>query len=381
MAERITVNSKKPVSIKENLISHKRKTDFRSNSSPVNRILYLQRTIGNQAVQRMVRSGALQAKLRIGQPRDVYEQEADRVADAVMRMPKPQVQRQVEPEEEEEETLQSKPLANPITPLVQVQRQEEPEEEEEMLQAKSLAEEITPLVQRQVEPEEEDEELQAKGLPSQTSKVIPNLESHINVIRGGGQPLSESTRAFFEPRFGYDFSQVRIHSNSEAAEMAGTLNAKAFTTGRDVVFGAGQYSPETSIGMRLLAHELTHVQQQQSSFNGFIINRYPRGVLEERAIAKGKKRPIMIVLQLPEFQIQIAVLMQLIAGGFLLLMSIMQLVPVRQPRMSLLQIVYVIYCRTGWQQPRDVSMSWHFHISHLIIRKLMPSTRHLSRHS
>ena len=72
-------------------------------------------------------------------------------------------------------------------------------------------------------------------------------------------------------------------------EMAGTLNAKAFTTGRDVVFGAGQYSPETSIGMRLLAHELTHVQQQQSSLNGVIINRYPRGALEEWAIAKGKK--------------------------------------------------------------------------------------------
>jgi len=138
MEERITVSSKKPVSIKENLISH-------TNSSPVNRILYLQRTIGNQAVQRMVRSGALQAKLRIGQPGDKYEQEADRVADAVMRMPEPWVQRQVEPEEEEE-TLQSKPLSHQITHLVQVQRQEEPEEEEEMLQAKPLAEEITPLV-------------------------------------------------------------------------------------------------------------------------------------------------------------------------------------------------------------------------------------------
>ena len=148
MAERITVNSKKPMSIKENLISHKRKTDFRSNSSPVNRILYLQRTIGNQALQRMIRSGALQAKLRIGQPGDVYEQEADRVADAVMRMPDPQVQ-----------------------------RQEEPEEEEEMLQAKPLAEAITPLVQRQVEPEEEEEEmLQAKSREDATPEVLNDVE-------------------------------------------------------------------------------------------------------------------------------------------------------------------------------------------------------------
>ena len=131
--------------------------------SPADRILFLQRTIGNQAVQRLIRSGTLQEKLRIGQPGDKYEQEADRVADAVMQMPEPGVQRQVEPEEEEEETLQSKPLINQITPLVQVQRQEETEEEEETLQTKTLAEEITPLVQRQVEPEEEEEELQAKA--------------------------------------------------------------------------------------------------------------------------------------------------------------------------------------------------------------------------
>jgi len=265
MAERIIVNSKKPVSIKENLISHKRKTDFRSNSSPVNRILYLQRTIGNQAVQRMVRSGALQAKLRIGQPGDVYEQEADRVADAVMRMPEPGVQRQVEPEEEEEEeeTLQSKPLTNQITPLVQVQRQEEPEEEEETLQAKPLAEEITHLVQRQVEPEEEEEELQAKATSGRISEVNSNLESHIQSFKGGGQPLSENDRAFFEPRFGYDFGQVRMHTDTQAAESARAVNAQAFTVGKDVMFGAGQYAPETGGGRRLMAHELTHVVQHQ----------------------------------------------------------------------------------------------------------------------
>ena len=265
MAERITVNSKKPVSIKENLIFHKPKTDFQSDSSPVNQILYLQKTIGNQAVQRMVRSGALQAKLSIGQPGDVYEQEADRVADAVMRMPEPGVQREVEPEEEEEEeTLQAKPLANQITPLVQVQRQEEPEEEEEMLQAKPLAEEITPLVQRQAEPEEEEEEemLQAKSREDATSEVPEDLESQINAIRSGGRPLAESERAYFEPRFGHDFSKVRMHTDTQAAESAQAVNARAFTVGEDVVFGAGQYAPESSTGQRLMAHELTHVVQQ-----------------------------------------------------------------------------------------------------------------------
>ncbi len=232
--------------------------------SPADRILFLQRTIGNQAVQRLIKSGTLQTKLKIGQPGDKYEQEADRVADAVMRMPEPGVQRQVEPEEEEE-MLQSKPLANQITPLVQVQRQEEPEEEEETLQAKPLAEEITPLVQRQVEPEEEEEELQAKPNSSHISEVNPNLESDIQSLKRGGQPLSENDRAFFEPRFGCDFSRVRVHSDTQAAEAALAVNAQAFTVGQDVVFGTKQFEPGTNEGRKLLAHELTHVVQQNGA--------------------------------------------------------------------------------------------------------------------
>ncbi len=74
---------------------------MQSMDTPVDRILYLQRTAGNQAVSRLIKSGALQAKLRIGQPGDVYEQEADRVADAVMQMPEPGVQRKTISEEEE----------------------------------------------------------------------------------------------------------------------------------------------------------------------------------------------------------------------------------------------------------------------------------------
>ena len=235
MAGRITVNSKKSVSIKEKLISRKRKTNFRSNTSPVNRILYLQRTVGNQAVQRMVRSKALQAKLRIGQPGDVYEQEADRVADAVMRMPEPGVQRQFAPEEEEE-TLQSKPLVNQITPLVEVQRQEEPEEEEE--------------------------EIQPKSLDTAVPEVTPEIGSAIQSIKSTGQPLSASERAFFEPRFGADFGHLRVHTNAQAASLAHSINASAFTIGHNVVFGAGEYSSDSLAGRKLLAHELTHTVQQ-----------------------------------------------------------------------------------------------------------------------
>src|SRR5260221_14094093 len=85
------------------------------------------------------------------------------------------------------------------------------------------------------------------------------------VLRSSGQPLDAGTRAFMEPCFGYDFSQVRVHTDAKAAESAQAVNALAYTAGRDVVFGAGQYAPETSKGKRLMAHELAHVVQSDSS--------------------------------------------------------------------------------------------------------------------
>ncbi len=235
MGEGVGLTVKKPEVNRDNSDLRMRKTDHpRSVNPSVNRILFLQRTVGNQAVQRLMKSKALQAKLRIGQPGDKYEQEADRVADEVMRMREPGVQRQVE-EEEEEEILQTKPLVD----------------------------QITPLVQRQVEEEEEEEMLQAKSREDATSEVSYGLESQINAIKGGGRPLAESERAYFEPRFGADFGQVRVHTDARAADVARAVNARAFTTGRDVVFGAGEYSPGTIIGNHLLAHELTHVIQQR----------------------------------------------------------------------------------------------------------------------
>jgi len=197
-------------------------------------LLALQKTHGNRYVQRVVTG--IQAKLAVGQPGDVYEQEADRVADEVMRMPEPQVQRRAE-EEKEKELIQTKPLVKQITPVVQRQVGKEEREEKEILQTKELS--------------------------GKAPEVTTDLESSIQSLKGGGQILPESVRAFFEPRFSYDFSQVRVHTDVRAAESARVVNAKAFTIGKDVVFGAGQYSPGTSSGKRLLAHELTHVVQQQ----------------------------------------------------------------------------------------------------------------------
>jgi hypothetical protein len=85
-----------------------------------------------------------------------------------------------------------------------------------------------------------------------------------DVLRSPGQPLDPGTRAFMEPRFGHDFSQVRVHADAQAVESTWAVNALAYTVGRDVVFGTGKYEPATMEGRRLLAHELTHVVQQSS---------------------------------------------------------------------------------------------------------------------
>ena len=81
----------------------------------------------------------------------------------------------------------------------------------------------------------------------------------------GGQPLDVATRAYMEPRFGHDFGHVRVHSDAEAAEAAAGYQARAYTLGGNIVFGAGEYAPDTAAGRHLLAHELTHVVQQQGA--------------------------------------------------------------------------------------------------------------------
>jgi|LGVC01.1.fsa_nt_gb hypothetical protein len=82
------------------------------------------------------------------------------------------------------------------------------------------------------------------------------------VLRSPGQPLDVATRAHMEPRFGHDFSRVRVHTDAKAAESARAVNSLAYTVGRDVVFGVGQYAPERAQGKKILAHELAHTVQQ-----------------------------------------------------------------------------------------------------------------------
>ena len=156
------------------------------------------------AVRHILHSPRPQAKLTVGAPDDAFEKEADEVANQVMRMPEPGVQR--------------------------------------------MCAEC-----------EEEEKIQAKEEPGRTPVVPGGFEQRFAALRGSGQPLPASERTFFEPRFGRDFANVRLHSGPAASELARSVHARAFTLGDSIVLGAGES------GRRLLAHELTHVVQQGGS--------------------------------------------------------------------------------------------------------------------
>ncbi len=108
------------------------------------------------------------------------------------------------------------------------------------------------------------------------------------VLRSPGQALDRSTRGFLEPRFGRDFSQVRVHTDARASESARAVAAAAYTVGNNIVFGAGRYAPHSNTGMRLMAHELTHVLQQSGSngtFQGKLLMNTPGDGFEQEADA------------------------------------------------------------------------------------------------
>jgi hypothetical protein len=175
-------------------------------------------TYGNQVVQRALRSRLwLQTKLTVNEPGDAYEREADQVAETVMRMSDTPLQRAcADCEREQEEQLHREP-AGPD-----------------------------------------------RGRP----EVTPGLESRIAALHGGGSPLTSDIRKSVEPRFGSGFGHVRIHTGSSAASLAREVNARAFTVGHNIVFGQGEFLPRTPGGLRLLAHELTHVVQQGETVDG-----------------------------------------------------------------------------------------------------------------
>lgn len=218
----------------------------------------------------------VQPKLTISQPGDRYEEEADRIADQVVSDRPAPVQAalsvtpllQRQPEEEEEEELQMKPAAGQFSqaaPAIQRQVEEE-EEEEELLQPKPAnahSSQVTPSIQRQAEEEEEEELLQPKPASGQSLRPTATpAQSATRAVSSGGRPLSMEMRGYFEPRFGTDLSGVRIHDGPRAADAARIINARAYTLGHNIAFAAGEFSPHTTEGRRLMAHELAHTLQQ-----------------------------------------------------------------------------------------------------------------------
>lgn len=167
-----------------------------------------------------------QTKLVVGRSDDSFEQEADQIADRVMRMSAP-------------------PVREPVPSGGRAMN----------------------IQHRQAHPGcggDKIDMLQTESLPGAVPQRL-DAYSGVQSLSGAGRPLDVSTRAFMEPRFGRDFSRVQVHSDIQADKSARSMDAHAYTIERDIFFGAGQYAPATSQGRRLLAHELTHVVQQGDS--------------------------------------------------------------------------------------------------------------------
>jgi hypothetical protein len=182
---------------------------------------------------------ALQPQLTVGAADDPFEYEAERTADAVTsthgRAPR---------------AFGAAPIADALMSVVQraVGKQETPHKKDD---DKAVEDDSKKKVQR------------APSTALRTDVVPATVEGSIRVMQTGGEPLSTSLRASFEPRYGYDFSAVRTHTGPDAAGAAVALSARAFTVGDHIYFGAGEYQPSSASGQRLIAHELTHTIQQR----------------------------------------------------------------------------------------------------------------------
>lgn len=180
-----------------------------------------------QNLSSLISAPLIQPKLKIGTANDKYEREADRVADQVMTMP------------------------DGIAA-----------DSRSRLSGTSAGHSIQRLCSGCQQRHADHQVLQPRALSGHTPALSPNIAGGIQSIKGNGQPLAASARGYFEPRFGRNFSQVRIHDDNRAASLADSIGARAFTLGQDVVFGDGQHQPDTREGRRLLAHELAHTVQQ-----------------------------------------------------------------------------------------------------------------------
>lgn len=193
------------------------------------------------------------SNLKVGEPNDQYEREADRVADAVMRG------RNTDP-------------AHAVRPGIRAKLYRKVLRPEEKFDSLAPAEEVIGSAPSGAEP---PEALQ-RTASGEAGAVTPQYERSLHqAVQRGGDVLPSATRLFMESRFGWDFSSVRVHSDPQAGSFAQEVNARAFTLGNDIFFGQSEYQPFTQEGQRLLAHELTHVVQQSDGRLSRQIQRTP----------------------------------------------------------------------------------------------------------
>ena len=190
-----------------------------------------------------------QAKLKVGQPGDQYEQEADAMADKVVQ----EKTQEENVQSQTEEDIQTKSIAEVLTPLVQKSTSnpdlQTTEEGEEQLSKEAEEEGAEETVQMKKEAE--------TGIP-------PGFEQQLHQ-NSGGEAMDQETLSGMEQSFGADFNEVRVHTDSQAVQMSQAIGAHAFTHGYDIYFNENQYNPKENSGQHLLAHELTHTIQQGSS--------------------------------------------------------------------------------------------------------------------
>ncbi len=221
--------------------------------------------------------------LKVSQPGDAYEQEADRVADQVMRMPETGVSAFAGPAGFQVVQRRCASCED------EIQRQEEDDEttgqdaaEEAAAAEAAGTEDIT----EEDQPEEDDIVPDETGMPKRESGTAAPPDAGrvpVQIPRESGGAMEPGIRGFMEERFGSDFGGVRIHTSGAAAQSARQLHALAYTVRQDVYFKEGQYSPDSTEGRRLLAHELAHVIQQTSP------GQAPSGI--QRQEARPGRRP------------------------------------------------------------------------------------------
>jgi hypothetical protein len=243
-------------------------------------VLSMQGSLGNRAARQILAAEFLQPKLTVGAPDDIYEKEADAVAEDVLARTSlaststsgsdgGDHHRGLAGKAAHQESAQRNILRR--IPIHRLQ-QSLGNKALARLFRETFATPAMPQVGRKCscggDAKEECAECREKRLARQSSSVSADCAGSVappiveDVLATPGQPLADSAGRTLEPGFGHDFSGVRVDDDSKAAESASSVNALAYTVGNHIVFNAGQYSPGTSDGNRLLAHELTHTIQQ-----------------------------------------------------------------------------------------------------------------------